>query len=227
MSFVSGASRTVIRTESPLRSHLTNVTPSNGSCTIGNGTRLPYVETGILTANNPATVLVEGLEFDLYSAVAAAKRGISAIIDFDPLSGEKRSFIYCKDSGEISPLIERRNAALEVPIHLTLSRKDTVGLNAKENESPRPACRDENKDALSLFTYDIVQSLNQRDKDFLLHSRLAHLPSKKILQLIHNGNTGLPFSGKLLDLLSPVYGKQTTSPASWQDYGTSSEWKNW
>jgi hypothetical protein len=90
----------------------------------------------ILTANNPATE-VEGLEFDLYSAVAAAKRGISAIIDFDPLSGETRSFIYCKDSGEISPLIERRNEALEVPIHLTLSRKDTVGLIAKENESPR------------------------------------------------------------------------------------------
>ncbi len=212
MFFDSGASRSVIRTESPLRSHLTNVTPSNGSCTIGNGTRLPYVETGILTANNPATV-VEGLEFDLYSAVAAAKRGISAIIDFDPLWGENRSFIYCKDSGEISPLIERRNGALEVPIHLTLSRKDTVGLIAKENESSSPACRDENKDELSLFTYDIVQSLNQRDKDFLLHARLAHLPSKKILQLIHNGNTGLPFSGKLLDLCRPcMESRQRTQP---------------
>ncbi len=70
------------QTESPLRSHLPNVSPSNGSCTIGNGTRLLYVETGILTANNPATV-VEGLEFDLYSAVAAAKHGISAVINFD------------------------------------------------------------------------------------------------------------------------------------------------
>ncbi len=125
MFFDSGASRTVIRTESPLRSHLTNVVPSNGSCTIGNGTRLPYIETGTLTANNQATV-VEGLEFDLCSAVAAAKRDISAIIDYDPTSGENRSFIYCKDSGEISPLIERRNGALEVPIHLTLSRKNTV-----------------------------------------------------------------------------------------------------
>ena len=255
MFFDSGASRTVIRTESPLRSHLTKVVPSNGSCTIGNGTRLPYIETGTLTANNQATV-VEGLEFDLYSAVAAAKRGISAIIDYDPISGENRSFIYCKDSGAISPLMERRHGALEVPIHLTLSRKDTVGLIAKENESPRYgtkapntpqttpspaklpssslpppngkapvnvtskrlisafwrsfdlndlslACREQNKDALSLFTYDIVQTLNQRDKDFLLHARLAHLPSKKILQLIHNGNTGLPFSGKLLDLCRP------------------------
>ena len=119
MFFDSGASRTVIQTESPLRSHLSNVIPSSGSCTIGNGTRLPYVETGNLTANNPATV-VKGLEFDLYSAVAAAKRGISAIIDFDPISGENRSFTYCKDSGEISPLVERRHGALEVPVHLTL-----------------------------------------------------------------------------------------------------------
>ncbi len=131
MFFDSGASRTIIQTESPLRSHLSNVLPSNGSCTIGNGTRLPYVETGILTANNPATV-VEGLKFDLYSAVEAAKRGISAIIDFDPISGENRSFTYCKDSGEISPLVERRHGALEVPVHQTLARKDTVGLIAKE-----------------------------------------------------------------------------------------------
>jgi hypothetical protein len=98
---------------------------------MGNGTRLPYVETGILTANNPATV-VEGLEFDLYSVVAAAKRGISAIIDFDPISGENRSFTYCKDSGGVSPLVERRHGALEVPVHLTLAKKDTVGLIAKD-----------------------------------------------------------------------------------------------
>ena len=115
MFFDSGASRTVIQTESPLRSHLSDVIPSHGSCTIGNGTKLPYVETGTLTANNQATV-VEGLEFDLYSAVAAAKRGISAVIDFDPISGENRSFTYCKDSGEISPLVERRHGALEVYI---------------------------------------------------------------------------------------------------------------
>ena len=231
MFFDSGASRTVIQTESPLRSHLSNVIPSNGSCTIGNGTRLPYVETGNLTANNPATV-VKGLEFDLYSAVAAAKRGISAIIDFDPISGENRSFTYCKDSGEVSPLVERRHGALEVPVHLTLARKDTVGLIAKDlhplSRAPvkgaldrfKPfqisafwtsfdttnfslACREDNTTELSLFTFDVVQSLSQRDKDFLIHARFAHLPSKKILQLIHNGNTGLPFSGKLMDLCRP------------------------
>jgi hypothetical protein len=135
MFFDRGASRTVIQTESPLRSHLSNIIPSHGSCTISNGTKLPYVETGTLTANNQATV-VEGLEFDLYSAVAAAKRGISAVIDFDPISGENRSYTYCKDSGEISPLVERRHGALEVPVHLLLSRQDTVGLVAKDLQGP-------------------------------------------------------------------------------------------
>jgi transposase InsO family protein len=261
MFFDSGASRTAIQTESTLRSHLSNVSPSNGSCTIGNDTRLPYVETGILTKNNPATV-VEGLEFDFYSAVAAAKLGISAIIDFDPISGENISFTYCKDSSEVSPLVERRHGALEVPVQLTLARKDTVGLIAKDLNPPIPGipaphfplpspqqskiscdspftqtglprapvtdvlsgfkpfqisafwtsfdtsnfsltCREDNTTELSLFTFDVVQSLSQRDKDFLIHARLAHLPSKKILQLIHNGNTGLPFSGKLLDLCHP------------------------
>jgi hypothetical protein len=223
MFFDSGASRTVIQTESPLRSHLSNVIPSHGSCTIGNGTKLPYVETGTLTANNQATV-IEGLEFDLYSAVAAAKRGISAVIDFDSISGENRSFTYCKDSGEISPLVERRHGALEVPVHLLLSRQDTVGLIAKDHQGhgksfciPQPLesklhrapvtdissqyrpfeisafcnsfdsinlsleSRQDNTTELSLFTFDVVHSLNQRDKDFLLHARLAHLPSKKIL----------------------------------------------
>jgi len=37
----------------------------------------------------------------------------------------------------------------------------------------------------------------------LIHARLAHLPSNKIVQLIKNGNSGLPFSGKLLDLCRP------------------------
>jgi hypothetical protein len=113
---------------------------------------------------------------------------------------------------------------LEVPVHLTLANKDTVGLIAKEPTTStsefKPfqisafwtafdtsnfslANREENTTELSLFTFDVVQSLSQRDKDFLIHARLAHLPSKKILQLIHNGNTGLPFSGKLLDLCRP------------------------
>jgi transposase InsO family protein len=247
--------------------------PAQGSCTIGNGDKLSYVETGILTKNNKVTV-VDGLEFDLYSAVDAAKRGISAVIDFDPATGENRSFTYCKDTGEISPLVERRHGALEVPVHLFLSRKNTVGLIASDakplpttpgivanspcipivpspkvvppsqqraNKAQPPpyvqatrkpipvlapqtpyrpyqlsafwnsfdsrdlslVCRGHNSTDASLFTFDVVHSLNQRDRDFLIHARLAHLPSNKIVQLIKNGNGGLPFSGKLLDLCRP------------------------
>jgi transposase InsO family protein len=271
MYFDSGASRTVIRQDSPLRSHLTDVIPAKGSCTIGNGDKLSYVETGTITTNNVATV-VQGLEFDLYSAVDAAKRGVSAVIDFDPDTGENRSFTYCKHTREISPLVERRHGSLEVPVHLFLSRQNTVGLMAKDapltsrhpgtndlsvhtavspfvkpaptpqngknkskplvpramNPIPVPdvktqyrpfqisafwnsfnsnnlslVCRDHNQTELSLFTYDVVHSLNQRDRDFLIHARLAHLPSNKIVQLIKNGNNGLPFSGKLMDLCRP------------------------
>ncbi len=74
-------------------------------CAIGNGTKLPYVEVGTITTNNQATV-VEGLEFDLYSAVAAAKRGISAVIDYDPVSGENRSLLIAKTQ-ERFPLLLR------------------------------------------------------------------------------------------------------------------------
>ncbi len=33
-------------------------------------------------------------------------------------------------------------------------------------------------DEISLFTFDIINSLGQRQKDFLIHARLAHLPRK-------------------------------------------------
>jgi hypothetical protein len=65
------------------------------------------------------------------------------------------------------------------------------------------ACREHNVTDINLFTFDVVHSLNQRDRDFLIHARLAHLPSNKIVQLIKNGSSGLPFSGKLLDLCRP------------------------
>jgi hypothetical protein len=90
MFFDSGASRTGINSQSPLRSLLTQVEPTTGSCTVGSGVKLPYMESGILVDHNPVTV-VEGLQFDLYSAVAAAKRGTSAVIDIDFMTGENKS----------------------------------------------------------------------------------------------------------------------------------------
>jgi transposase InsO family protein len=66
-----------------------------------------------------------------------------------------------------------------------------------------PYTRDNNKDEISLFTFDIINSLGQRQKDFLIHARLAHLPRKAILQLIKNGATGLPYKGKFRELCRP------------------------
>ncbi len=49
----------------------------------------------------------------------------------------------------------------------------------------------------------MVKSLNDKERDFLIHARLAHLPSKQILKLIKQGNTGLPFTGKFSELCRP------------------------
>jgi hypothetical protein len=46
MYFDSGASRSVISTESPIRKHLKGIKPAYGSCSVGNGTPLQYIETG-------------------------------------------------------------------------------------------------------------------------------------------------------------------------------------
>jgi hypothetical protein len=241
MYFDSGASRTVINADSPLRPLLKQVTPESGSCTVGSGDQLPYVESGVLSKNNHATV-VQGLKFDLYSGISAAKRGISAVIDYDMETGDNQSFTFCKATGEITPLVERRLGVLELPLHLILSRADTTGLMTLEHsltsqisgectraDDHNPASthqslkpfeisafwraldsaqtnlvqRDLNSSQLSLFTFDIVHKLPQKERDFLIHARLAHLPSKQILQLIKSGNKGLPFSGKFVELCRP------------------------
>lgn len=44
--------------------------------------------------------------------------------------------------------------------------------------------RENNTTDFSLFTFDILKSLNQREQDFLIHARLGHIPRKTILQLI-------------------------------------------
>ncbi len=128
MFFDSGASRSVINSESPLRSLLSRVEPTTGSCTVGSGVKLPYIESGILMDHNPVTV-VEGLRFDLYSAVAAAKQGTSAVIDFDLAKGENMNFTFCKQTGEASPLIERKQGVPEIPMHLYMAEAKGLILN--------------------------------------------------------------------------------------------------
>ena len=48
MYFYSGASRSVISTNSPIRRHLKEITPATGSCSVGNGTPLQYIEKGTI-----------------------------------------------------------------------------------------------------------------------------------------------------------------------------------
>jgi hypothetical protein len=219
----SGASRTVIHEQSPIRSLLFNVSETEGSCNIGNGASLKYIEKGMITENNEATV-VQGLKFDLYAAVAAAKRGVSCVIDFEN-NGENKSYLFDKKSGIVTPLIERKKGILEVPIHLYVGKEDK-GLTAMEQKSTAesteltsayvakfwygmdrcqfdPESRAKNKDELSLFMFDVINSLGEKERDYLIHARLAHLPRKAILQMVKNGAKGLPYKGKFKELCRP------------------------
>jgi hypothetical protein len=53
----SGASRSVIHEESPIRQHLSNVSTTTGSCNVGNGANLKYLEKGMITKFNEVTVV--------------------------------------------------------------------------------------------------------------------------------------------------------------------------
>jgi hypothetical protein len=59
----SGASRSVIQEQSPIRPLLSNITETNGSCNVGNGANLKYLEKGMITDNNEVTV-VQGLKYE-------------------------------------------------------------------------------------------------------------------------------------------------------------------
>jgi hypothetical protein len=66
-----------------------------------------------------------------------------------------------------------------------------------------PVNRAKNSDEISLFMFDIINSLGEKQKDFLIHARLAHLPRKAILQLVKNGSKGPPYIGKFKELCRP------------------------
>jgi hypothetical protein len=78
MYFDSGASRSVISPNSPIRSQLQAVTPAYGSCSIGDGTPLQYIEKGNVRDNLEITV-VKDLKYDLFSSVNAAKQGLTSL----------------------------------------------------------------------------------------------------------------------------------------------------
>jgi hypothetical protein len=112
MFFDSGASRSVISTTSPIRSHLHAINPTYGSCSIGDGTPLQYIEKGNVMDNLEITV-VRDLKFDLFSSVSAAKQGLTSVIDFDLQTGKNNSYTIDKTTGKITPLVERGKGILE------------------------------------------------------------------------------------------------------------------
>ena len=222
----SGASRSVMGTNSSLRGLMKNVRPASGSCVVGNGKSLQYLERGDVTANNEFTV-VEGLRYDLYAAVAAAKRGVTSVIDFDMNTGKNNCFSYCKLTGTATPPVERKKGVLEVPIglqpherglismapaYVNKSEQDECELTtaevstfwyAWEHDKPNLLQKDDNTTDGAYFVFDLVSKLGQRQRDFLIHARLAHLSRVAILQLVKRGGLNLPYSGKFKELCRP------------------------
>ena len=171
MYFDSGASRSVISTTSPIRKHLSKPLPATGSCSIGDGTPLEYIEKGLFH-NIIDTTVVRNLKYDLFSSVSAAKQGLTSIIDYDTKTGENNSYMVDKLTGNVIPLIERGQGILEVPLQLIVPREPN---GAATLTAPEPM----------LYTFDILQQLNERERDFLIHARLGHAPKRTILKMIH------------------------------------------
>ncbi len=176
----ASASRSVISTTSPVRKHLQAVGPAYGSCSIGDGTPLHYIEKGLVTDNLEITV-VKNLKYDLFSSVSAAKQGLTSIIDYDLQTGENRSFTIDKLTGSITPLVERGKGILELPLHLMLpSKACVVSHNQQLSHDALPpnivsmfwhhyddnsfdhTVRENNTIEYSLFTFDIIKSLSER-----------------------------------------------------------------
>ncbi len=225
MYFDSGASRSVISTESPIRKHLKDVRPAYGSCSVGNGTPLQYIETGKVKDTVEVTVVAD-LKYDLFSSVSAAKQGLTSIIDYDLKTGKNNSFTIDKVSGSITPLIERGKGILELPLHIMLPRGKCLTVASitdsnhaiispnivsmfwhfYDDETFDPVTRTNNHTDYALFTFDVIKSLNPRERDFLIHARLGHLPRNKILQMIKKGTTGIgDYSGKFKELCKPCF----------------------
>ena len=101
----SGATRNLLcGTSSPFLPFLRNKRPAPpGQVTVGGGRALQYAHEGEIAGITFTTV--PGLKYDLYSAVAAAKRGVSTCIDYGP-NGENRSYLHDKRRGVVTPLLE-------------------------------------------------------------------------------------------------------------------------
>jgi hypothetical protein len=55
-----------------------------------------------------------------------------------------------------------------------------------------------------LYTFDILKQLNERERDFLIHTRLGHVPKRTILKMKQNGTKGIElYTGKYGELCKP------------------------
>jgi transposase InsO family protein len=192
MYFDSGASRSVIAPTSPIRKNLTQSRPVQGSCSIGDGTPRDYIEKGMFH-NTIDTTVVKNLRYDLFSSVSAAKQGITSIIDYDMETGENNSYMVDKLTGNIIPLIERGHGILEVPLQMMTPKSNVDDSAATPSET-------------ILYTFDILKQLNERERDFLIHARLGHVPKRTILKMKQNGTKGLElYTGKYGELCKPCH----------------------
>jgi hypothetical protein len=129
MYFDSGASRSVISTTSSIRKHLKEIVPAYGSCSVGNGTPLQYIETGKVK-DNMEIIVVADLKYDLSSSVNPAKQSLTSVIDYDMKTGQNNSYTVDKITGEVTPLIERGRGILELPLHMMVPRGTCLSLTS-------------------------------------------------------------------------------------------------
>ena len=220
MFWDSGASRNIIGESSPLTDHLKNIRSADkGHVKIGDGTSLKFMKQGELLDNVTFTT-VKDLQYDLCAAFAAAKRGITTVLDFDG-NGTNKSYVINKKTGVATPLMDRGNGVPEIPMCFFLRPYHQQGFSAitdtdstfsdSEKRTFWAAWNDPRfhiqnsteKTDTCCFAFNVIKKLSREDKDFLTHCRMAHLSRKGILQLIENGSPGLDYSGKVHELCRP------------------------
>jgi len=151
--------------------------------TVGGGRQLQYQEEGELCGVTFTTV--PDLHYDLFSATAAAKRGVTSVIDYDA-TGTNRSYLWDKRSHHITPLLEHDNTGLLY-----------IPMDAFIPNNPSPPSTSPDDDPPLALVHDMLSSLGHKDSDYLVHRRLAHAPGRSIRQLHRSGTKGTRLYGPL------------------------------
>jgi hypothetical protein len=179
----SGATRNLLcGTTSKLLPYLQNRRASSpGFVIVGGGRRLPYHSEGKICGITFTIVL--DLHYDLYSAIAAAKRGISTVIDYHP-DGTNKSYLHDKRKNTLTSLIEN-NGLLMIPMDTFLASCNSWSLSV----SSPTICYG--------LAHDVLPTLHSQDADFLLHRRLGHMSVRGMRLLRKMGTIGVHVTGPL------------------------------